>query len=805
MVSSRRSGRKGSLVGVADDITESRQAKERIAQLNRVKEILVGVDRAIVRISNKQELMDEICRIAVEKGGSKLAWIGMVSPEGSVLPVAKAGAIAYLDGIRVVTHEHEPEGCGPVGTAIRENRPVVIVDIANDEHTIPWRQRAKQQRLHYAAVFPLRLAGKAIGSFQVYADRASFFDENELSLLAQVSDDISFALTAIDDNAKRKRAEEELHASERNLRTFSYVVEQSPASVYIANPSFEIVYVNQKFTEVTGYSREEVLGKHPRFMRSEQNPPNLYEEIGKTIGDGGIWRGELCSRKKNGELYWESALIAPIKDKQGTITHFVALKEDITERRQAGMALRESEEKYRTLFMNMAEEVHFWELIRDDAGQIKTWRLVDANPPTLKSWRKSLDEIKGKTSDELFPGSTNQFMAVIQKIMTGGVSHSFENYSPELDKYFQFTCVPFGNYFISTGVDVTSLKKEQEALRESEERFRQVTDTIDQVFWMSDVTKSKMIYISPGYERIWGRTCQSLYDSPRTWLDAIHPDDRQRVLDAAITKQSIGQYNVEYRIIRPDGTERVIHDRSFPIKDPAGKVYRIVGVADDITERRRLEHQVLEIGTREQRRIGQELHDDICQWLSGTAMLAGVLAKDLTKDSPANAPKAQEIADYTQHTLHSLRLLARGLTPAVIESEGLVAALSGLALHVEKIFHVRCSCDCARTIVVRNQIAALQLYRIAQEAITNAVKHGGAREVRITFRVHDNFVTMAVCDNGRGMPKSMLQTMGMGLQTMRYRAESIGGTLEIRPGPDGGTEVACTLSKELCKPETAKG
>ena len=135
--------------------------------------------------------------------------------------------------------------------------------------------------------------------------------------------------------------------------------------------------------------------------------------------------------------------------------------------------------------------------------------------------------------------------------------------------------------------DITERKQAEAALRESEERFRQVTEAIDQVFWMSDVPKNRLLYVSPGYERIWGRTCQSLLDSPRTWLSAIHPADRPRVLDAALKKQITGEYDEEYRITRPDGTKRWIRDRAFPIRDAAGKVHRIAGVADDITERKR--------------------------------------------------------------------------------------------------------------------------------------------------------------------------------------------------------------------------
>jgi diguanylate cyclase (GGDEF)-like protein/PAS domain S-box-containing protein len=121
------------------------------------------------------------------------------------------------------------------------------------------------------------------------------------------------------------------------------------------------------------------------------------------------------------------------------------------------------------------------------------------------------------------------------------------------------------------------------------ELFRQVIEHIPEVIWMSDPEKDQIFYVSPGYEKIWGRTPESLYKSPRSWLDAIHPEDRDRVLKAALTKQISGEYSEEYRIIRPDGTLRWIHDRAFPIQSTSGKVDRIVGIAQDITERKRAE------------------------------------------------------------------------------------------------------------------------------------------------------------------------------------------------------------------------
>jgi len=134
--------------------------------------------------------------------------------------------------------------------------------------------------------------------------------------------------------------------------------------------------------------------------------------------------------------------------------------------------------------------------------------------------------------------------------------------------------------------DAEKLRVEQ-SLGESEERFRQLTENIREVFWLTAADQRRIFYVSPAYETIWGRSCRSLYESPRDWLDAIHPEDRAAVLKAALTRRAAGDYDQEYRIVRPDGEIRWIHDRAFPVRDSAGAVYRIAGIAEDITERKK--------------------------------------------------------------------------------------------------------------------------------------------------------------------------------------------------------------------------
>jgi PAS domain S-box-containing protein len=135
----------------------------------------------------------------------------------------------------------------------------------------------------------------------------------------------------------------------------------------------------------------------------------------------------------------------------------------------------------------------------------------------------------------------------------------------------------------------------EDVLAESEQRFRQLAENIDEVFWMSNLQVTEVLYVSPAYERVWGRSCQSLYEQPRSFLDAVHSDDLERVLIDVTEKQSRGEpTDKKYRVVRPDGSVSWVRDRAFPVRDAAGRVYRMAGIAEDITEKKQAEEAMKE-------------------------------------------------------------------------------------------------------------------------------------------------------------------------------------------------------------------
>lgn len=520
--------------GIVTDITERKRTETRIAQLNRVQAILADIERVIVRTPDRQKLLDEVCRISVQRGGFKLAWVGMALPDGSVQPVAMAGTTEYLEGLRVVTHDDVPEGRGPIGTAIRENRAVLVDDIGRNTLMAPWRARARQFGLNYAAAFPVRLSGRVAGAFTVYAPQAGFFDENELSLLTQVSDEISYALTAISDLAARKQAEEALRRSEHNLSIF---FNQAPIGLVWLSAGGTILRANLAQLDLLGYPAKDYLGQS--FLKFSGDPSQGLELLRRLAAKETVRNFPMTRRCKD-----------------GTLRHV----------------------------------------------------LVDANS-----------------------------------------------------------------------------------------------------FWSDSQFQYSSIFLR------------------------------------------------------------------------------------DITDRIELERGILQVSEREHRHIAQDLHDGLGQLLAGTAYLAGTLRQKLAAQSLPEARQMGRILEVINEAIAQTRNLARGLHPVEPEPNGLIVALQALAMRTKTLFHVRCRFICPQSVLIQDNVVATHLFRIAQEAITNAIRHGKPKRIEIGLTETSGLIKLWIRDNGAGMPVRRQEKSGLGLRIMRYRAGMIGGSLAIQKEAGGGMTVACEV------------
>lgn len=232
---------------------------------------------------------------------------------------------------------------------------------------------------------------------------------------------------------------------------------------------------------------------------------------------------------------------------------------------------------------------------------------------------------------------------------------------------------------------------------------------------------------------------------------------------------------------------------TFPILNEQGSPIMIGGAAIDITEQKRLEKQVQEVSEQEKRRIGQDLHDGLGQYLTGIAFMSRLLQRKLAEKKIPEAVDAEKIATLVNKTVFQARDLARGLCPVEIENNGLQAALQDLSATAEKLFSVCCSVQCDPEIRISDNNTALHLYRIAQEAINNAMKHGKAQRIVVSLAHTGNTIVLTIKDDGVGFPKSDSKGNGIGLRVMNYRAGMIGASLSVEGQRAGGVVVTCQL------------
>jgi len=217
------------------------------------------------------------------------------------------------------------------------------------------------------------------------------------------------------------------------------------------------------------------------------------------------------------------------------------------------------------------------------------------------------------------------------------------------------------------------------------------------------------------------------------------------------------------------------------------------GIIRDITERKQLEKEILEISEREQRRIGQDLHDGLCQQLTGIAFLMQALQQKLATDNAAGASQAAQISSLLKEAVTQARNLSHGLYPVDPQPDGLMVALRELASSVSAFFNIECTFRCPASVMITDNSAATHLYRIAQESVQNALRHGKASRVTLELLSTRKGIHLSVTDNGIGFPSLDQLKAGMGLRTMNHRAHVIGAAFSIAPLPRGGTRMSCDM------------
>jgi PAS domain S-box-containing protein len=314
--------------GAARDISDRHLAEASVARLNRVLRTLSAANDALLRAGSEVDLVESICRVVVEEGAYRYAWVGYREDDdaGTVRPVASAGyGPGYQAGLNVTWHPTE-RGLGPVGTSVREGRTVVLPDIATDPTYAPWREAARALGYVSGAAIPLCEGSQAFGALVIYSDERGAFGVEEIALLEELAGDLAYGVGTLRARAIREAGE----AERARLAT---AIEQTAESVLITDLAANIVYVNPAFERTSGYTAAEVVGRNPRILQSGQLPRAVYADMWSTLRAGATWSGELVNRRRDGTTYIEEALITPVLDAQGAVRSFVGVQRDVTRER----------------------------------------------------------------------------------------------------------------------------------------------------------------------------------------------------------------------------------------------------------------------------------------------------------------------------------------------------------------------------------------------------------------------------------------------------------------------------------------
>ena len=470
-----------------------------------------------------------------------------------------------------------------------------------------------------------------------------------------------------------------------------------------------------------------------------------------------------------------------------------ALRRLNRELERRGAELERRERELRTLADNVPAMFSYL-----DAGQ--HYRYV--NPRYEKHWGRPAREIIGKTASELLgPQGYALARPYIERVLRGEQvtyqgqfdfadgAHTMQvSYVPDLDEHGKV------HGFFTLVDDITPLVRAEKGLREREARLRAIMNTAPDAVITID-RQGLIRNFNRAAEAMFGyATAEAVGRNVRLLMPAPYRDEHD---DYLARYQRTGERHVigkrrELRGRRKDGSV-------FPVELTVTEVEEaglFVGITRDLSAQRRLEQEVARASTLEQERIGQEIHDGLGQKLTALSMMAASLKRDLARRELPESGRLDELIEHLRAATEEARALSRGLAPVAVTGRGLAVALEKLAGDMQAASGIACRFegDAQRQVEVESRTAAMQLYRIAQEAVHNAIRHGKPAAIRIRLARVGEGVELSVHDDGRGLRPDYDSDEGLGLRIMRYRAALIGGELSIDSAPEAGTLVRCTVS-----------
>jgi len=352
--------------------------------------------------------------------------------------------------------------------------------------------------------------------------------------------------------------------------------------------------------------------------------------------------------------------------------------------------------------------------------------------------------------------------------------------------------------------EVHARRQAEEKLRESEQRFRAIFEHAPIGVTLMDL-EGRFVETNAAFERMFGHKPDEL--SRMTFSDLADPagGSRDQEFFTRLARGELNSYEIDESCRHRNGQLLWIRAAFSLIRGADGHPLYVVGLALDATQRRQVEKWLADAMVAEQRRLGQELHDGLVQQLTGLAMMLKGLHERLKADHSPYVEPVGELVGLIREAQNQGRAMLKGLRPVEVDAQGLVTAIDELAAGSQKWYGIPCRFRATSQVAVEDNNVATQMFYIAREAVTNALRHAKPHSISIDLEGEGDRVVLRVSDDGVGMPAKQTPDSGIGLRIMRYRASLIGASLDIGPADKGGTVVTCTLRQEMPhgKPEAA--
>jgi len=551
-------------------------------------------------------------------------------------------------------------------------------------------------------------------------------------------------------------------------------------------------YLSPRWKELLGY-RDDELPNHESTFRKLMHPDDqqqVWDAVQAHLKDGRVYDVELRLRSKSGEYRWFRARGHAERGDNGEHVRMAGSITDITDRRRAEEALRASEERYRFLADHTDDIVG----LNDTLGG----RLY-ISPSYFRKTGWTLEEVqKSDWRTRVHPHDLDLVIRTREANLAGEAT-VVEHRTRCRDGswlWLETHCKPI---FDAEGVvwrllvfshDITERKRvEAQYLRELE--FNKALASNTTAFILVMDKEGRVAHINAAVEKRFGYSLEEVQ-----WRTAWDVG----IMDAGETERSKKRFA---RLLAGEDNPPTVIDMktqsgqwlrveisSTATRKADGSIDRIIVTGTDVTERDRLQREVLRISEREQARIGHDLHDGVGQTLTGVVAL--IEALECTLSGPAQKDAAR-ISQLAREAVQEVRRLSHGLSPAAVKNRGLAGALQLLAETVRTNFRRACACDIPADFPGLDVEVETHLFRIAQEAVNNAMRHARADQIRIRLQQQDGEGVLVVDDDGKGLSraKSGKASKGIGLRVMAYRAEIIGGDVQVLPRQTGGTEVVC--------------